>query len=268
MVVTMLVIAVTAVFADTTVDIDSDIPVDTNLTWDGTGYVSIDVTADDDAMTYFRTGGDHIFGSLHVKDHEDNPYGYGVDCYDVGVYATVEGGGHIEFGTLRTDSKESMYGPAGQSSESYIYTSDYAFMGWRTSTNYASLADCQYGWQSSDNFMASGEHFEYSHLLLDGASDGSEVYGSGSGSVEIDLMNSKTGWGGPDKSSFTFGKGCGCYLNCDAEGTGSGYFNVEAWADNYLKGDLGYEMPNGGSSFFSLSYDDGFSQSSFASAGN
>ena len=262
MVIAMLVMTVSVVLAQT-INVDSDIPVGTDLVWDGSGYVSIDVTVDDDVSTYFRTGGSHIFGSLHINDYGPDRYGYNVNTYDAGVYATVEGGGYIEFGTLRTDSKESMYGPAGQVSESYIDTSDYAFMGWKTSTNYASLADCQYSWQSSDNFVVSGEDFEYGHRLLDGAGDGSEVYGWGSGSVEIDIMNSKTGG-----SSFTFGKGCGCYLNCDAEGTGSGYFAVEAWADNYLKGDLGYELPDGGSAFFDLSYNDGFSQGSFASTGN
>ena len=258
----LLLVVVVPIALAQDIDIDTDIAVDVDLTWDGSGYLDILVDADDDASTYLYTGGFHIFGSLHVLDKENNPYGYGVDCYSAGLYATVEGGGYIDFGTIRLDSKESMYGPAGQRSESYIYTDDYAFMGWRTSTNYASLADCQYGWQSSDNFVASGE-FEIGHALVDADGGYSNFWGMGEGTIEVDLMNSKSGG-----SSFTFGKGCGCYLNCDAEATGSGYFEVEAEADNYLKGDLGYEMPNGGFSRLSLMYTDGFTLGSFASNGN
>ena len=237
----------------------------TDVSWDGYGAkVQIDVAFDDDAETHLYTWGERIWGSLTATDHDDNPYGYGVDTIDVMLEeAYVEGTGFIEFLTVRTDSAKK-YGDAGQVRRSYIYVENgEAFMRFRDNINYARLRCCEYSFQSNDQFVASGDYYEIFHQVLDSDEDGMSVGLSGSGSASLTVMNHDL-WG----SSWTFGKGCGCYTNAHAEATGSGTFMASAWADNYLESDLGFELPGGGGFSLEIGFDDGFEIDDFASSGN
>ena len=240
-------------FAATEVDVE----------WNTGGSVSISVFADDDAKSYFNTEGSHIFGKFYAKDRNDNPYGYGVDTFDVWAEAQVDGGGYIMFWTNRTDSHESMYGGAGQKRYSFVGSTDgWAFMKFRDNTNFARLSCSEYGFQSNNQFQASG-NYTIIHQLTDSDGDGMYVSLSGLGSGKVTVMNGEA-WG----SSWKFGKGCGCYTNAKASATGEGVFEAAGWARNYLKSDLGFELPNGGSFLLDIAFDDGFSIDDFASEGH
>jgi len=234
----------------------------TDVYWDTSGSVSISVIADDDAETYFDTEGTHVFGEFHATDHNNNPYSYQVDTYDVWVQAEIKDGGYIWFGTKRTDSYEPMYGEAGQERGIYLETDDYGFVGWRDNTNYARYRGCQYGFQNNNQLQASGNYF-MGIYLTDSDDDGMSVSLVGSGSGKITVMNSES-WG----SSWKFGKGCGCYTNAHAEAEGEGTFTAEAYGENYLQSDLGFELPHGGEYHLSINYADGFAISNFASEGH
>ncbi|MCD6470693.1 hypothetical protein J7L29_07845 [Candidatus Bathyarchaeota archaeon] len=229
--------------------------------WDTSGSVSISVFADDDAESYFNTEGSYISGKFYAKDANDNPYGYGVDTFDVWAEAEVEGGGYIEFWTVRTDSHGS-YGGAGQKRYSFVSSSDWASMKFRDNTNFARLRCSEYGFQSNDQFQASGNYTIF-HQLTDSDENGMYVSLEGLGSGKITVMNGEA-WG----SSWKFGKGCGCYTNAKASATGSGTFVATGWAQNYLKSDLGFELPSGGSFLLSIAFEDGFSIDNFASEGD
>ncbi len=226
------------------------------------GSVSISVFADDDAESHFNTMGSHISGKFYAKDQNDNPYGYGVDTFDVWAEAEVEGGGYIEFLTVRNDSHESMYGKAGQRRYSFVVSSDWAFMKFRDNTNFARLCCSEYKFQSNNQFQASGNYTIF-HQLTDSDGDGMSVSLLGLGSGKVTVMNGEA-WG----SSWKFGKGCGCYTNAKASATGAGVFEAAGWAQNYLKSDLGFELPSGGSFYLGIEFDDGFSIDNFASEGD
>lgn len=233
----------------------------TDITWDTSGSINIDIWADDDAETHFYTGGNHIFGEFHAIDYNDDPYGYGVDTVEVWANATVEGGGFIDWTTIRTDSHESMYGEAGQERGILIDTDDYGFAKWKDNINYARYRGCQYGFQNDEQLQASGNYF-MGIYLTDSDGDGMAVSLQGSGSGKITVMNSES-WG----SSWKFGKGCGCYTNAKASASGSGYFEASGWASNYLKSDFGFELPNGGDFIVAINFNDGLTVDNFASEG-
>ena len=239
--------------------------------WNGSGNFETHFTAGDDAKSDFWTGGNSISGRYVATDEDNNPYGYGVDTVRAQVEATVENGGFIEFLNTRLDSKESMYGSAGETSYSYIDSSDEASMNFRTRMAYAELLSSNYGWHSNNHFTASGNSFLVSHELYDDTGEGAWIFNSGSGSTEIDLMSEST-WG--KTGSFKFGKGSGCYTNADISATGSGYFEVGAIAENQIDVDALPITINGdgtlGSAQYKLSatYGDGFNFGNFASSGN
>ena len=238
-----LVMLATPVMAQTTVD----------TYWSGSGNFDTHFVSGDDAHSDLWTFGNFIAGEYHAKDYDDNPYGYNVDTTNSNVEAIVLGGGFIEYQHIRDDSKTSMYGSAGQKSYSLIVTDDTAEMAFASWTNYAALKDCEYGkprTSGNHHFEADGGEgsFNMYHELTDGSGDGSSVKIYGSGSAWIDLMNSETGWSGSPKSSFKFGKGCGCYKDADAGMTGVGTFEQHAWADNQLNIDIsGMTIPGDGS---------------------
>jgi len=234
----------------------------TDITWDTSGVINISITADDDANTYLNTAGNHIFGEFHTIDYNDNPYNYKVDTFTAWTEAQIEGGGYVVMQTTRTDSKTSMYGPAGQISYSYIETDSWGFLKFKDWTNYAQYRGAEYGFQSNNQFQANGTHFII-HQLLDSDGEGMYVLDDGDGLTQITVMNSES-----RGSSWKFGKGCGCYTNAKASGNGSGHFEVSGWASNYLKSDLGFTLPSGGSFTFSLDYNNGFAINNFASEGN
>lgn len=234
-----MLLVISPVVAETTVD----------AFWQGSGNFEVHFVAGDDFSSDFWTGGSSTLGEFHGVDYDDNPYGYEVDTTEAWVKAEVTNGGYMEFLNQKTDSWSSMYGPAGQTSHSYIETDDKGEMAFHTWANYASLKDCEYSWgrtASGHHFEASGSNFVISHTLTDGAGDGSSVAIYGTGSAWMDLMNSETGWSG-DKSSFKFGKGCGCYKDADLGAEGVGTFEQHAWADNELNIDIsGITIPGDG----------------------
>ena len=234
----------------------------TDVEWDTSGSLSIQVIADDDAETYFDTAGSHIWGEFHAKDFDDNLYNYQVDTFETWVQAEIEGGGFIEWTTIRTDSHESMYGDAGQERGILIDTDDYGFVKWKDNINYARYRGCQYGFQNNDQLQASGNYF-IGIYLIDSDDDGMAVSLEGSGSGKITVMNSES-WG----SSWKLGRGCGCYTNAKASATGSGYFEASGWASNYLDSNLGFNLPNGGSFYLGIDFNDGFDIDDFSSEGH
>jgi len=227
------------------------------------GQVTVSFLAGDDAETYFDTAGSHIWGEFHAKDFDDNPYNYQVDTFETWAQAEIEGGGYIEWQTDRTDSWTSMYGDAGQVSYTLIDTDDYGFVKFKTNTNYARLRDCEYGFQNDNQFQASGSYYFMVHQLTDSDGEGMYVLLTGDGSGQITVMNGES-WG----SSWKFGKGCGCYTNGKASATGSGYFEASGWASNYLDSNLGFNLPNGGSFYLGIDYNDGLTVDDFSSEGN
>jgi len=214
-----------------------------DTTWDGGGYFNTKFTAGDDAHSEFTTNGAFILGEFHGKDYDDNPYSYNVDTVDSFVHASVAGG-TMCFTNSRDDSKTSAYGNAGQSSYSFIGTDGTGEMSWGSWTNYATMTNGQYGRSpkttNGKNFEATGNHNIY-HELTDADGDGAciEVYGYGASTTsEIKLQGEKSGG---TNSYFNFGNLPVCGDNiawknnyATFSGSGTGDFNVHAWADNGL----------------------------------
>lgn len=257
MVVTMLVMTLPFAFADTTV------------TWSGSGIVDVIEQSDDDFYSQMNTGGNTIWGTYTLTDADDNPYGYGVDTVLATLNADFEDGGFIEFINQRQDSLVSMYGVANERSYTYVGSSDVGSVDFRTGGNFASLKSCNYGFQASDHFYASGDYI-VQHQLWDG-DEGGWLLNTGSGTTDIDLMSEST-WGTTE--SFNFGKGCGCYTNADVISTGSGRFELHGEADNLLNvGMLPFSVSGDGSPgsatfTFSASYGSGLTIPDISFDGN
>ena len=210
----------------------------TDLTWNGSGEVAIDVFNGDDSESHFYTVGNWISGQFHAKDMLNNPYNYGVNSTSAWTSALFQGGGLIEFETLRNDSyPTSMYGDAGQRSYSKVFSVDGdGEMAHINSTNYASLLSSNYGirsdWTSNGHMFEATKNFEIYHGLWDADGDGASfnAYGYGDSAVGyLDIMEGKS-----TGSSFIFGDGCGCYNNADYSALGSGELLWNAHADNQL----------------------------------
>lgn len=218
----MLLLAV-GVSAETTVD----------TTWNGGGAFGVNFKAGDDAESFFGTSGSLISGEYHAVDSDNNPYGYGVDSVEAKVNANVQNG-VIEYGFRRTDAKESMYGEAGQESYTLI-GADSAQFAWRSTSNYASLKSSNYGWQSNGQIQAQGNQQIYHSFFIDEEyNEGAEIMFTGNADTTItDMSEDHSG------SSYKFGKGCGCYTNAKVDITGSGTFDLNAYADNSIVTDSG-----------------------------
>jgi hypothetical protein len=239
-------IGVMAVAAPTTID----------LNWDAGGIFNMWFFNGDDSNAKLHTEGNHIFGSFHGADADNNPYNYGVDNGTFQVMSSVENGGWMEYVVQRTDSKSSMYGPSGQLSYSMLGTSDgTASLAQSTSTNYASMKTCNYGFQANNQFMAAGTEYSISHSIQAGDGDWASIDIWGSGSASATYMSEVMGGTGFE---FAYGNACGCYHNCSASGTGTGTFMLQASAANYLIGD-GWEAPSGGTYLQQIVYGGGFS---------
>lgn len=211
-------------------------------TWSGSGLFQTHVVAGNDRTSHFETAGNFVNGQYHLTDSEDNPYGYGVNTVNNWATASVSGGGYVYAWDTRDDSKTSMYGSAGQLSETGMYTNDgsieYAFRGW---TNYAEMGNCQYGWPKTPggkNFEISGSDFYMYHTITDSAGDGAQVSVSGIGSASLKLQGEKSGGSGGYFNMGSLpvcGDGCAWKNNyATFTGTGAGTFTVDAWADNSL----------------------------------
>ena len=233
-----------AAFATTTV----------NFTWDGSGSISHSMNTGDADFNFTAQGG-HIFGSLKATDYDDNPYGYGVDTFLVETRSHFESGGLTVLSVARDDSWTPMYGPADESSYSYVSSDDTGDIQFRVWTNYAQLRSSNYGFQANQQFTATG-NFEVEHTLTNGNNWG-DIYAVGEGSISIDHMSDDT-----FVSTFKFGFGCGCYTNSDATGTGSGVFTVTAHGDSGLYGS-GWSTSGSSDYIFGVAYSDGFSASNY-----
>ena len=236
--------------------------VDTN--WDGSGNFDTHFIAGDDATSDFWTGGNTISGEFHATDSDNNPYGYGVDSVEAKVKAHAENG-FIEYKFNRNDAKTS-YGEAGQQSYTLMNnmigtggTSDFA---WRSTSNYASLSNCNYRWQSNGQIQATGNQYIFHSFYIDDSySEGAEIKFSGIASTVITDMSEKSG-----KSSYTFGKGCGCYTNAEVDIVGSGTFDLNAYADNSIVTDTG--ITTDGFLNIHSEFGSGFHYNNFALSGN
>ena len=229
-----------------------------DTTWNGGGAFETHFTAGDDATSDFSTFGSAISGEWHATDSDNNPYGYGVDSTEVKVKAHATNG-FIEYKFDRTDAKTS-YGPAGQESYTLINTFGTGDFAWRSSSNYASLSSCNYGWQANGQIQATGVHF-IDHYFSISPTEGAEIVVDADATTVITDMNEKSG-----SSSYTFGKGCGCYTNANVDITGSGTFDLNAYADNSIVTDNGI-ITDGYLNIHSA-FGTGFHFSNFALAGN
>ena len=208
----------------------------TEINWDGSGVVDVGWNADNDAEMTFYTGGDDIEGRIIMEDMNDNPHGYGVDTCDVRVRAKVKNGGMIEYWFNRTDSHESMYGEPGQEIYTYVGSDDEATLDWHSWSNYAQLRCCNYGWKNNNQITSKGNHFIY-HRFYVNKKNGVSVEIGANGKTNLTIMN-EDHW----KDSFKFGKGCGCYPNCNVSIDGSGYFKQTATAEHHLETDTGIKI--------------------------
>jgi hypothetical protein len=233
--------------------------------WDGAGSISHSFDAGDDADVWMSTSGNKIVGEFDAKDMQNDPYGYGVDGVSANVDAMVYHGGEISFNFERTDSHPSMYGPAGQESNTYVWSNGYAGITYRSSSNFAAMKNCEYGFQSNKQMIAGGSEFGISHDLRDADDEGASVSVWGEdGEASVTSMSEEAGGSG-----FKFGKGCGCYTNCGVNAEGKGQTVISSNASNHLKGD-GWEMPNGGSHTETWTYNGGVdvNESDFWSEGH
>ncbi|MCD6524343.1 MAG: hypothetical protein J7K48_05020 [Thermococcus sp.] len=226
-----------------------------NTTWDfyGGGF-NINFNSGDDASVTFNTAGAHAWGSFSGTDYDNNPYNYNVDNTRAQVTANVDGGGGIYFRMERQGSWVSMYGVAGQYTETDIWTSDgTAFFASNTRTNYADMITHNYGYKSAEQYQASGTNFRIWHEISGAADRFANVEVFGSGSAIVTLMSDEA-----RASGFRFGEGAGCYTAARANGTGTGYFGLFATAPNDLQIPFG-SVTGGGTFSYQLWYNAGFS---------
>jgi len=202
-------------------------PSTVTTTWSGSGEVWVDSnTGDSEAHIY--TGGNSIIGSFVVTDSNDNPYNYGVDTNQFALEASVVDGGEIEYLVQRNESKISMYGVAGQQSYAYVFSSDgEATLQNRSTTNYASMRDCNYGWHSNDHIVVNGSYWTLTRGASSGTGNIATLTAEGDGSAELDCMSSEASAG-----QVRLGWGCGCYTNADFSATGAGTFELSANGNN------------------------------------
>lgn len=239
-------------------------PTTVDTFWSGfSGTFNTQFVAGDDANSNFWTGAGGLFnGEFHGVDNNDNPYGYNVDTVSSFVRASVIGGGFITFDMSRNDSFTPMYGQAGQYSFSEVSTFDgSASLARHTGSNYAGMKNCNYGWQANNQYTAQGSSFYIDHYIKDGDGEGAGVWVAGNGSASVTSMSDEM-----YASSFRLGRGCGCYDNANAFGTGSGTFELYATASNSLSGN-GWSS-GGGSYLQQINYVSGFTANNTYVDGN
>jgi len=244
----LFLLGISSVSAVTTVD----------TTWSGSGNFETHFTAGDDAHSDFWTGGSVISGEFHATDSDNNPYGYGVDSVEAKVKSHVENG-FIAYQFNRNDAKTS-YGEAGQESYTEIDTDGTGYLAWRSSSNYASLSSSNYGWQANGQIQATGNHF-IDHYFSISPTEGAEIIVDADANTVITDMCEKSG-----SSSYTFGKGCGCYTNAKVDIVGSGTFDLHAHADNSIVTDTG--ITTDGYLHIHSVFGTGFHIANFALSGN
>jgi len=239
----MLTVGMGVALADdpTTVDVD----------WNGAGGISGLVTAGDDTIANFYSWGNTgNIGQFNFVDSNDNPYNYGVDSCVSSFSTSIFGGGSAYLSVDRTDAKTS-YGNPGQISYTYVGITDgAATLQNRSSTNYASMKDCNYGWNSSNHITVTGaSYYELERSMDGGWGNSAFLTAIGDGSATLDCMNAEASAG-----QVRLGLGCGCFTNADFSANGtSGIFGVGGTANTganfagmgltYGSGDYGFTAP-------------------------
>ena len=250
----MMVIGMTAVAVPTTLDAD----------WDANfGTVDITFFNGDDSFGSLVTTGAHFWGEFNASDADNDPYGYGVDNGVFTTKSSVEGGGSISFNVVRTDTKTS-YGGSGQTSYDEVWSVDgTAFLARRTSTNYASQMNNNYGF-ATNNYQAAGADYGILHSIATGDGDGASIRVFGNGSAAINAPNDQLGGNG-----FRLGIGNGCTNLGPAtvNATGSGTYEIIAVGINSLSGD-GWTAPGGATHFEQFIFNGGFISNDTDISGN
>ena len=214
----------------------------TDVSWSGAGNVFVDFQSGNDMFAQFKTGGNLISGKFLGVDQDNNPYSYGVDTSTAFAKAEFAGGGYLEFGVKRQDSKSSMYGPAGQQTYSLVQSDDTGEMMFGVRTNFADMANGQYGWGGTYGWTTSGKNLEATgnygilHSLTDADGDGAMVGANGSGSGQLKVMGEQSQGSSFNMASLPVcGDGAPWYGNYGTfSGTGTGTFIMSARADNGL----------------------------------
>lgn len=245
MVCLVAVFSIAALAVPTTVDVDWDV-------FGGTTPLVITFQNGDDSVGTVVTLGAEMYGTFHAEDADNNPYNYQVDNGLFELKAGVISGGGISFNVVRTDSKASSYGPAGQVINSEVWTVDgVAYLARRTATNYASASNPNYAFQSNDQYQAAGTSYGILHSIMTGDGDAVAVQAFGNGSGVLTDMSDYVGGTG-----FTFGEGLGCYENSDYVATGAGSYQLQAIAAHYMEG-KGWVAPAGGVYLEQILFNDG-----------
>jgi hypothetical protein len=204
-------------------------PTTVDVTWDGTGYVDTEVNTGD-AHAGFMTGGDGISGTYTATDSNDNPYNYQVDSFSAVFTGHVVNGGMFT-GCDRTDSYNPMYGPAGQESYSIVTVEDgWADMAYRTTTNFAQMRDCSYGYQlpGGHNIVLDAAFYYIDRYIGDNRGESGEFEAWGTGAATLDCMSAEASgnW------ALKLGCGCGCYTDANYNATGAGHVEVTGTGNN------------------------------------
>lgn len=201
----------------------ADGPTGVVITWDGAGEVDGSVDTGDALTLFHSEGTDHV-GEFNAVDSNNNPYGYGVDNGEFSLETVIDGSGWAELDVTRTDSKTSMYGPAGQQSYSFVGVEDgVATLQNRSLTNYASMRDSNYGWHANDHITVVGaDGYLLIRAMDSGAGNVASLQAGGTGSADLDCMSSEASAG-----QVRLGWGCGCYTNADFTATGTGTFQLD-----------------------------------------
>jgi len=203
-------------------------PTDVDVTWSGAGQVDGVTIAGDDATAYFHSEGNSHSGVFHATDQNNNPYGYGVDSCSFSLDTSITGGGWAGLDVYRTDAKTS-YGVAGQQSYAYVWTDDGdAVLQNRSGTNYASMKDCNWGWNANDHItVANASNYVLQRFMDSGSGNFAGLVVGGSGSADLDCMSSEASAG-----QVRLGWGCGCFTNADFTANGSGTFQLDGAGNN------------------------------------
>ncbi len=232
----------------------ADDPTLIDIEWSGDNAgIYYYIVSGNDTWTEFRSVGAYIIGEFHAIDYDDDPGGLGFDTFETKVKANITGGGETELENVVNGTLARSY--------TKIETDDFGYLGWKTITNSTHLLNFNSDdWVNGFEIQAEGD-FNIIHRLLNPENEGVIIRAESNGTATI-YINLDKEW----VTGTTFESGI--FYGCDAWGTGSAEFNLEAYADNYLIGDLGYELPNGGLATFTLEYYDGFSVEDFGSKGD
>jgi len=228
----LLMMAPSAVLAiDIDIDADPTITVATleaTLSWDGVGCVDIDALVRDDDRVGLRTGGDHIFGSLYLKDAGEE---YGVSKFSTHIDAGVKNG-VIQYVVDKLDAYNGYekHGPLNRSSKSYISATKRASLSLNVYSDYGKFLDYD------GNFVAKGEYLAF-HSVANGIGRNVAYFEAG-GKGTLDLHHERdTTIGNNDFAPVNFGAGLYYYSEkSHVTQTGRGYFQVGGHFENTVSG--------------------------------